>query len=47
MILQQNLALFKRSAMAVSLAGASIDDLCALLAFAIGVGPGIERVLQN
>jgi hypothetical protein len=46
-ILQQNLPLLERSAVAVALAGPSVDDLGALLAFAIGVGACIERVLEH
>jgi len=38
-ILQQNLPLLKRLAVAVALAGPSVDDLGALLAFAVGVAP--------
>ena len=46
-ILQQNLPFLKRFAVAVALAGASVDDLGALLAFAVGVGARIERVLEH
>jgi hypothetical protein len=45
-ILQQNLPLLKRFAVAVALPGPSVDNLSALLAFAIGVGAGIEWVLE-
>src|SRR3954447_15393704 len=37
-ILEQDLPVFKGSAVAVALAGAAIDDLDPLLAFAVGVG---------
>src|SRR5829696_9465745 len=46
-ILEQDLPFFKGSAVAVTLAGAAIDDLDPLLASAIGVGPSVEGVLQN
>jgi hypothetical protein len=46
-ILQQNLPLLKRFAVAVALPGASVDNLGALLAFAIGVDARIERVLEH
>ena len=46
-ILQQNLPLLKRLAVAVALPGTSVDDLGALLAFAVGVGARIERVLEH
>jgi len=45
MILQQNLPLLKRLSMAVALADTTIDDLGALLTFAVDVGARIERVL--
>jgi hypothetical protein len=47
MILQQHLPLLKRLAVAVAGTGPSIDDLGALLAFAVGVGARIERVLEH
>src|SRR5215210_8479193 len=46
-ILEQDLPFFKGSAVAVALAGAAIDDLGPLLAFAVGVCPSVEGVLQN
>ena len=46
-ILQKNLPLLKRLAVAVALPRTSIDDLGALLAFAVGVSPGIKRVLEH
>src|SRR5262249_35915795 len=46
-ILQQNLPFRKRFAVAVALAGASIDDLSALLTFAVGVSASVERVLEH
>src|SRR3954468_16607284 len=46
-ILEQDLPVFKGSAVAVALAGAALDDLDPCLAFAVGVGPGVEGVLQN
>jgi hypothetical protein len=46
-ILQENLPLLKRFAVSVALPGAPIDDLGALLAFAVGIGSRIERVLQH
>src|SRR5262249_20791138 len=46
-ILQRNLASLERSAVAVSLAQTSVDDRCALLAFAVGIGAGIEGVLEH
>jgi hypothetical protein len=46
-ILQQNLPFLKRFAVAVALAGTPVDDLGALLAFAVGVGARIERVLEH
>src|SRR4051812_9145880 len=45
-ILQQDLPLLKRLAVTVARPSPSIDDRSALLAFAIGVGAGIERVLE-
>ena len=45
--LEQDLPFFKRSAVAVALAGAALDDLDPLLAFAVGVCPSVEGVLQN
>jgi hypothetical protein len=42
-ILQQNLPLLKRFAVAVAPPGPSVDNLGALLAFAIGVDARIER----
>src|SRR3954452_11850736 len=47
MILEQDLPFFKGSAVAVALAGAAIDDLGPLLAFAISVCTSVEGVLQN
>ncbi len=46
-ILEQNLPLFKRLAVTVALPGATIDDLGALLAFAVGVDARIEWVLEH
>ncbi len=46
-ILQQNLPLRKRFAVPIALAGASIDDLSALLTFAVGVGASVEWVLEH
>src|SRR3954469_8563297 len=46
-ILEQDLPFFKGSAVAVALAGAAIDDLDPLLAFAVGVCTSVEGVLQN
>src|SRR5215212_8365457 len=46
-ILEQDLPFFKGSAVAVALAGAAIDDLGPLLAFAVGVCTRVEGVLQN
>src|SRR5215210_4422995 len=46
-ILEQDLPVFKGSAVAVALAGAAIDDLGPLLAFAVGVCTSVEGVLQN
>jgi hypothetical protein len=46
-ILQQDLPLLKRFAVAVALASPSVDDLSALLAFAIGVGARIEWVFEH
>jgi len=46
-ILQQNLPLLKWFAVSVALAQVAIDDLGALLTFAIDIGPGVERVLQH
>jgi len=46
-ILQQDLPLLKRLAMAVALASPPVDDLGALLAFAVGVGARIERVFEH
>src|SRR3954465_472034 len=37
----------QRSAVAVALAGAALDDLGPLLAFAVGVCPSVDGVLQN
>ena len=45
--LQQNLARLKRFAVAVGLAQTSVDDRCALLAFAVGIGACVERVLEH
>jgi transposase len=46
-ILQQNLALLKRLAVAVALAEAAINDLRSLLAFAVGICSGVEGILQH
>jgi hypothetical protein len=46
-ILQQNLPLLKRLAVPVNLASPSVDDLGALLAFAIGSGARVEWVLEH
>src|SRR4051812_5904764 len=46
-ILEQDLPVFKGSAVAVALAGAALDDLGPLLAFAISVCTSVEGVLQN
>jgi hypothetical protein len=47
MALQKNLALLEWAMMAVGLAGAAIDDLGAILAFAIGIDASVEGVLQH
>ena len=46
-ILQQNLTLLKRLSVPIALAEVAIDEFSALLAFAVGVSPRIERVLQH
>src|SRR5262249_51834367 len=46
-ILEQNLPRLKRFWMAIALAGPSVDDLGALLTFAVGVSTCIERVLEH
>ena len=46
-ILQQNLTGLKRFAVAIGLAQTSVDERGALLAFAIGIGTRIERVLEH
>jgi hypothetical protein len=47
MILQQDLAVPKRTIVPVGLARPAINDLGSIDAFAVGVGAGIERVLQH
>src|SRR5918995_630836 len=44
---QQNLPQLERFAVAVTPARPAVDDLGALLAFAVGVGASIERVLEH
>ena len=46
-ILQQNLAVLKRSMVAVGLARPAVDDLGPVDAFAVGVDAGIEWILQH
>src|SRR5262249_42230763 len=46
-ILQQNLAVLKRFAVAVAFAEAAIDDLRSLLAFAVGICSCVEGILQH
>ena len=46
-ILDQDLPPLKRFAVAVAAAGLAIDERGALLAFAVGVGPGVEGVLEH
>jgi hypothetical protein len=46
-ILQQNLPLLKRLAVAIARSGTSIDDLGALLALAVGIGTRVKRVLEH
>jgi len=47
MALEENLAVVERAAMAVGLSGATVDDLGTMLAFTVGVGAGVKRVLQH
>ena len=47
MILQQDLAVLKRTIVPVGLTRPAINDLGSIDAFAVGVGAGIERVLQH
>ena len=47
MILQQDLAVPKRTVVPVGLTRPAINDLGSIDAFAVGVGAGIERVLQH
>jgi len=47
MILEHDLPLVGGSSMAVGLAGAAVDDLSAMLALAVGIDAGIERVLEH
>jgi len=47
MVLEENLPLLERLAVAVALAGASFNYLGTLLAFAVGVGARVERVLEH
>ena len=47
MILQQDLAVPKRTIVPVGLACPAINDLGSINAFAVGVNAGIERVLQH
>src|SRR5262249_48877824 len=47
MVLEQNLPLLKRLAMAVARSRTSVDDLGALLAFPVGIDAGVERVLKH
>jgi hypothetical protein len=46
-ILQQNLPLFKRLGVPITLSSPFGDDLSAFLAFAIGIGARIERVFEH
>jgi hypothetical protein len=46
-ILQQDLAVLKRAMVAVCLARPAVNDLGSVDTFAVGVGAGIERVLQH
>jgi hypothetical protein len=46
-ILQQNLPLFKRLGVPITLASPLVYDLSAFLAFAIGIGAPIERVFEH
>jgi hypothetical protein len=46
-ILQQNLPLFKRLGVPLTLASPSVDDLSAFLAFPIGIGARIERAFEH
>jgi hypothetical protein len=47
MILQQDLAVPKRAVVPVGFTRLAINDLGSMKAFAVGVGAGIERVLQH
>jgi hypothetical protein len=47
MTLQKDLALVKGAVVAVSLAGAPVDDRGSVLTFAVGIGARVERVLQH
>src|SRR4051794_40791630 len=46
-LLEQNLPLVLRFAVPVALAGATLHDRGALLAFAVDVGAGVEAVLEH
>jgi hypothetical protein len=46
-VLQQDLAVLKRTMVAVGLARPAVNDLGLVDAFAVGVDAGIERVLQH
>ena len=45
MFLDEDLTILKGAMVAIGLAGAPIDDLGAMLAFTVGVGACVERVL--
>ena len=47
MILQQDLAVLERTMVSVGLARPAIDDLGSIDTFAVGIGTGMERVLQQ
>src|SRR5882672_2342309 len=47
MLFEHDLPFVEGFAMAVGLVSASVDNLSALLAFAVNVSAGIERILQN
>jgi hypothetical protein len=46
-ILQQNLTLLKRLSVPIALADVAVDEFSAFFAFAVGVSPRIERILQH
>src|SRR5207344_2283701 len=47
MALQEDLAVFEGAVMAVGLPGAAIDNRGAVLALTVGIGAGIERILEH